>query len=162
MMRTYPEKMEIVRQHQQKAPVQTVPLARALGLNVYHVPNWDSGLSGKIMKSAEYGGDSGYAVFVNQGHHENRRRFTTAHEIAHFILHQDAIGDGITDDGLYRSRLSNAVEAQANRLAADILMPWHLLNTYIDSGTTNVDELARIFRVSPSSMAIRLGVPASA
>ncbi|MDF0603971.1 ImmA/IrrE family metallo-endopeptidase [Psychromarinibacter sp. C21-152] len=159
-MLTYADKMEIVRQHQSGAPVQTVPLAKDLGVNVYHVPDWPGDLSGKIMKSEKHGGKSGYAIYVNQAHHSNRRRFTTAHEIAHFILHQDSIGDGITDDGLYRSRLSNAMEAQANRLAADILMPWHLLNKYIDGGTKSVDKLAGIFKVSESAMSIRLGVPA--
>lgn len=160
MMMTYAEKMEVVRQHQIAAPVQTVPLARALGVNVYHVPSWPDDLSGKIMRSAEYGGTSGYAIFVNKNHHVNRRRFTTAHEIAHYILHPDFIGDGIVDDGLYRSRLSNSMEAQANKLAADILMPWHLLNRHIDAGNSNVDALAKIFQVSPSAMSIRLGVPA--
>lgn len=72
------------------------------------------------MQSTAQGGTSGVAIYVNKGHHVNRRRFTTAHEIAHFILHQDFIGDGIADDGLYRSKLSNAMEAQANKLAADI------------------------------------------
>lgn len=158
-MLTYADKMEIVRRHQVTAPVQTVPLANDLGVNVYHVPNWPVELSGKIMRSTDHGGPSGFAIYVNQAHHLNRRRFTTAHEIAHFILHQDAIGDGITDDGLYRSRLSNAMEAQANKLAADILMPWHLLNPCIDGGNTNVRELARIFQVSESAMSIRLGAP---
>lgn len=159
-MRTYAENMDIVRQHQTAAPVQTVPLARSLGLNVYHVPNWPDGLSGKIMKSATHGGDSGYAIFVNKAHHVNRRRFTTAHEIAHFVLHRNSIGDGIADDGLYRSRLSNAMEAQANKLAADILMPWHLLNSFVESGTTSLSQLAVIFEVSENAMSIRLGVPA--
>ncbi|WP_170387788.1 ImmA/IrrE family metallo-endopeptidase [Ruegeria atlantica] len=161
-MLTYADKMSIVRQHQNDAPVQTVPLAQALGVSVYHVPNWPDDLSGKIMKSEEHGGSSGYAIFVNQAHHKNRRRFTTAHEIAHYILHKDAIGDGITDDGLYRSRLSNWMEAQANQLAADILMPWNLLNNYIGMGITSVTKLASIFEVSPSAMSIRLGVPAQA
>ncbi len=158
-MLTYVEKMEIVRAHQTHAPIQTVPLANSLGVNVYHVPNWPSDLSGKIMRSEAHGGASGYAIYVNKDHHVNRRRFTTAHEIAHFILHQDSIGDGIADDGLYRSRLSNSMEAQANRLAADILMPWELLNLYIDGGETSVDTLADTFQVSTSAMSIRLGVP---
>lgn len=157
MMLTYSDHMNIIRSHQAKAPVQTVPLARALDLEVYHVPNWPDDLSGKIVKSATEGGRSGYAIFVNKTHHINRRRFTTAHEIAHFVLHKDQIGDGIVDDGLYRSRLSNAMEAEANRLAADILMPWHLLNPMIDGGQTNPIELARAFEVSQSAMSIRLG-----
>ena len=96
---------------------------------------------------------------MNKEHHPNRRRFTTAHEIAHYILHESLIGDGIADDGLYRSKLSNQMEAQANKLAADILMPWHLLNPMINNGVTSVQELASRFQVSVSSMSIRLGVP---
>jgi hypothetical protein len=159
-MRTYADNMAIVRRHQSSAPVQTVPLARALGLEVYHVPGWPDDLSGKIMRDPKRGGQSGFAIFVNKDHHSNRRRFTTAHEIAHYILHEGEIGDGIADDALYRSRLSNRMEAEANRLAADILMPWHLLNPLIDGGETSVDRLAKAFQVSPSSMSIRLGVPA--
>ena len=49
---------------------------------------------------------SGYAIFVNKGdRYKTRQRFTIAHKIAHFILHREAIGDGIVDDALYRSGL---------------------------------------------------------
>lgn len=156
---TYPEKLAIVQRHQIAAPVQTVALANELGLRVWHVPNWPDDLSGKIVKSTDQGGPSGYAIYVNGGHHVNRRRFTNAHEIAHFILHSESIGDGIVDDGLYRSRLSNAMEAQANTLAADILMPRLLLNQQIANGKTSVKELAQIFQVSESAMSIRVGAP---
>ncbi|WP_299285338.1 ImmA/IrrE family metallo-endopeptidase [uncultured Tateyamaria sp.] len=158
---TYPEQLSVIQRHQASPPVQTVAIADDLGLKVWHVPNWPDDLSGKIVKSADQGGSSGYAIYVNKGHHINRRRFTTAHEIAHFILHRRFIGDGIVDDGLYRSRLSNAMEAQANKLAADILMPRVLLNQYIASGTTSVAALAEIFQVSESAMSIRVGAPAT-
>lgn len=156
-MLTYPEKLEIIQRHQTAAPVQTVPLAAELGVGVWHVPNWPDDLSGKILKSATHGGASGYAIYVNQNHHVNRRRFTTAHEIAHFVLHEQLIGDGIADDGLYRSRLSNSMEWEANKMAADILMPWHLLNPVITRGVTSASHLARIFQVSESAMSIRVG-----
>lgn len=159
MTLTYPEKMAIIARHQSSLPVQTVPLAQELGLKVWHVPNWPDNLSGKIVRSEEYGGTSGYAVFVNQNHHPNRRRFTTAHEIAHFVLHHDSIGDGIVDDGLYRSTLSNAMEAQANNLAADILMPRAQINQQIANGISSVTELAQRFQVSESAMSIRIGSP---
>ena len=97
---------------------------------------------------------------MNESHHKNRRRFTTAHEIAHFILHSDLIGDGIADVALYRNKLTNAVEAQANKLAADILMPWQLLNQQIENGVNSVLKLAEVFQVSESAMAIRMGSPA--
>ena len=141
------------------AMCSTVPIARALGLEVYKVGGWPNDLSGMIRKDAERGGSSGYAIFVNATHHERRRRFTIAHEIAHFILHDHLIGDGISDDALYRSGLSGAVEAQANRYAADILMPWHLVNAEIESGNDTLPGLARKFNVSQSAMSIRLGVP---
>lgn len=156
---TYPEQLAVIQKHQALAPVQTVALADDLGLKVWHVPNWPDNLSGKIVKSADQGGPAGYAIYVNKGHHINRRRFTTAHEIAHFILHRQFIGDGIVDDGLYRSRLSNSMEAQANKLAADILMPRHLLNQQIANGVTSVKQLADIFQVSESAMSIRVGAP---
>lgn len=156
---TYPEQLTIIQKHQASAPVQTVALADDLGLKVWHVPNWPDDLSGKIVRSVEQGGASGYAIYVNGGHHINRRRFTTAHEIAHFILHSEFIGDGIVDDGLYRSRLSNAMEAQANKMAADILMPRFLINHYVSNGHSSVGQLAQIFQVSESAMSIRLGGP---
>lgn len=153
------EQMEVIRRHQAQAPVQTVPIANDLGLSVYRDDDWPDDVSGMIIKNADLGGHSGYAIIVNAKHHEHRRRFTIAHEVAHYVLHQDLIGDGIQDDALYRSGLSNRQEAQANRLAADILMPWHLINKAIADGVATVPELARLFSVSKSAMSIRLGVP---
>ena len=49
--------------------------------------------------------------------------YTKLYEIAHFLLHREQIGSGISDDVLYRSSLSDQREAEANRLAADMLMP---------------------------------------
>src|SRR3546814_18529596 len=71
-----------------------------------------------------------------------RRRFSIAHEIAYFALHRNLIGDGVTDDAMYRSNLSSAVEVQANRMAAGILMPWHLIREATDKGIDTVERLA--------------------
>jgi hypothetical protein len=155
------EQMAIIRRHQQEPPVNVVPIARDLGLEVYRAHGWPEDQSGVIIK--DNGTPSGYAIFVNAIHPEVRRRFTIAHEIAHFILHRDLIGDGIQDDTLYRSGLSNRVEAQANKLAADILMPRHLIEAVVSAGRVAADDvagLARIFNVSRGAMSIRLlGVP---
>ena len=146
----------IDRHHAGELPIQTIPLANELGLSVYSVPGWPNDLSGMIKKDLNSWG--GFAVYVNRDHPVTRRRFTIAHETAHAILHTDLIGDGIADDALYRSGLSNAVEAQANRLAADILMPRKRVNELIAQGITSVNDLAKTFWVSEQSMAIRLGV----
>lgn len=139
-------------------PVDVTSLARLLGIRVYVAP-WPDNISGKIQRDEKRGGSSGFAIFVNQSHPRTRRRFTISHEIAHYVLHEHKIGDGVFDDALYRSGLPSSFEAEANRLAADILMPWKYLNDAIDKYGPNVDGLARLFDVSRSAMSIRLGVP---
>lgn len=153
-----PDARNIITKHQRCPPIQVVPIAEELGINVYTVKEWPNDLSGKLQKDSN--SDSGFSIYVNANHPDVRKRFTIAHEIAHFILHRDLIeGDELIDDALYRSGLSNAVEAAANSTAADILMPWHLINEAINSGINSVEELAAKFNVSNSSMSIRLGVP---
>lgn len=155
------EQMNIIEKYQQSAPVQTVPIAKELGVSVYRAPDWDNDISGMIIADKEMGGKSGYAIFVNGQHPEVRRRFTIAHEIAHFILHPHLIGDGIVEDALLRAEgLSNQVETQANQMAADILMPWHLISAYQNRGAKTVTILANTFNVSRDAMSIRLlGIP---
>lgn len=150
---------DVIAKFQKSVPIQVIPIAKELGLNVYSVDNWDDSISGMIIRDTERGGESGYAVYVNSKHAETRRRFTIAHEIAHFVLHRSLIGDGVQDDALYRSKLSSAVEAEANRYAANLLMPWGLINAEIAKGNNTVAGLAQSFNVSKSSMSIRLGVP---
>lgn len=149
---------EVIRHHQNKSPVDVVGIAHDLGINVYTAIG-SKNLSGKIIKDHRLGGSSGYAIFVNVSDPPLRQRFTIAHEIAHFLLHKDEIGDGIVEDALYRSGLSNHQEIEANKLAADILMPWHLINLALNESFPNIQDLADHFQVSQSAMSIRLGVP---
>jgi len=79
------------------------------------------------------------------------------------LLHRDQIGSGITDDALYRSALSDRREAEANRIAADILMPQPLVDEWLDrSDLLGVDDkltyLREHFEVSEAAMRIRLGL----
>ena len=67
-------------------------------------------------------------------------------------------GDGITDNGLLRSNLSSEIEIAANRLAADIIMPWHLISHALKNGREN-NELAKVLKVSNGAMSIRLETP---
>ena len=147
-----------IRKYQMAPPVKVVNIAKDLGVYIYEAEEDTDLLSGKICKDPESGGPSGYAIYVNANHVRERKRFTIAHELAHFILHKDQIGDGIVENALYRSGLSNELEAEANKLAADVLMPWHLINIELDN-TQNINELAKKFEVSQIAMAIRLGMP---
>lgn len=153
------EQLDLIKKHQTKCPVQTISIAAALKLKVFKSAKgmWPNNFSGMIRRSKN--DLNSYEIYTNGDHHIHRRRFTIAHEIAHYVLHKDYIGDGITEDALYRSGLSTNMEIQANRLAADILMPWHLLDEKLDNGVSDIEELAELFEVSKSSMSIRMRVP---
>ncbi|MEO1139696.1 MAG: ImmA/IrrE family metallo-endopeptidase [Pseudomonadota bacterium] len=152
---------------QQKATIaqfqngDTVPigaLARSLGLRI-KVANLGPGKSGQISRD-----DEGYVIKVNRFETKERQRFTIAHEIAHFLLHREIIDsspDGIVDTVLYRSGAPENVEYEANRLAADILMPRRSVERRLRELGGRVTELAievlaRDFKVSKGAMEIRL------
>lgn len=145
---------EVIENHQRSYPIKVAALARDLGLAVREVDMADD-VSGSLKKE----GDS-WIIRVNRRHAKVRQRFTVAHEIAHFLLHRDKISQGLTDDTFYRSSLSDNVEREANRLAADILMPWHLVRLAAERGARDPQSLASEFGVSEAAMAIRLGLPA--
>ncbi len=110
-------------------------------------------MSGCIRKNE----NGKYDIFLRKADSDTRHRFTAAHELAHFLLHRDAIGDGINDDALYRSSLSTSQEVEANKLAADILMPFDKIYALLDSGT-RMRDLPGVFNVSVAAMCYRLGV----
>jgi Zn-dependent peptidase ImmA (M78 family) len=149
------EQDKIIKAHQKNAPVRVVALAKDLGLSVFELTTFPDDLSGMIKKTDV----DKYAIYVNGLHHVNRKRFTVAHEIAHFLLHKDYIGDGILDDALYRSGLGSDIETEANALAAKILLPDSLLAKE-PLRKMSIRDLAEKFEVSEASMGIRLGEPA--
>lgn len=143
---------------QQNLPVKLSAIAQSFGLKLIS-STLPAGISGEIRPN----GSSGYAIKVNRHDSARRQRFTIAHEIAHFLLHRDQIGDGISDDALYRSNLSDIREAEANRLAADILMPANAVQAEVALARQQQVEdivayLAGRFEVSEAAMKIRLGL----
>lgn len=154
------EQSDLIKEHVSQVPVPIGTLAKALGLRVLK-STFPPKISGQIAPNAET--PSGFEIKVNRYDSPERQRFTIAHEIAHFLLHQDRIGTGITDNVLYRSNLSDRLEAEANRLAADLLMPKEQIRAELASRGLTASEdaaevLAEVFRVSLPAMRIRLGV----
>jgi Zn-dependent peptidase ImmA (M78 family) len=144
-----------IRRLQIKVPVDIVGIAKVLGLQVYESHALPEGIAGKIFRDREHGGQGGYSIVVRGADPYVRKRFTVAHEIAHYLLHKHLFyGDELVDNALYRSQLSGKLEAQANALAADLLMPWHLLSPMI--GNSSSLDLAQQFEVSEQAMKIRL------
>lgn len=149
-----PEIRDILIRHQQAAPVKVGALAGELGLRVLR-SDLPPGISGKLSREE----DGSWVIRVNRHDPKVRQRFTIAHEVAHFLLHRDEIKNGITDDTFYRSGLSERREWEANRLAADILMPWNLVRSIATEGRASALELAKALEVSEAAMNIRLGNP---
>jgi IrrE N-terminal-like domain len=144
---------------QNNGPVPIGAIALSLGLTV-RLSTLPVGVSGEIRPDPNT--ESGFAIKVNRHEAKERQRFTLAHEIAHFLLHKDSIKDGLSDDVLYRSSLSNRKEAEANRLAADILMPVVLVQEWMkqfpDSKIElHIDDIAKYLEVSKLALGFRIG-----
>lgn len=146
---------ETIADHQDVAPVRLSELAKAFGVPV-KAATLAPGISGEIRPN-----ENGFVIRINRHDPPKRQRFSVAHELAHFLLHSDQIGAGISDDVLYRSSLSDRREAQANRLAADILMPDDLVRQQVEAAHEKgvgdlVLFLAEEFAVSEAAMRIKL------
>lgn len=149
-------------------PVRVDKVAKSLAVKVRYSP-LDEDLSGMIFYK-----DDVAIIGVNSRHHVNRQRFTIAHELGHFRMHNDVLRHGAHVDKFITmlNRDSNSakgvvsIEVEANQFAAALLMPKSLIVSYMDEkglsyGTVPdedaIDEMARAFKVSETAMAIRVG-----
>ena len=93
-----------------------------------------------------------------------RRRFTIAHEVGHWQLHKDDIADLVvtrTHDYVPAAREKAKTpeeirEREANRFAAELLMPEDRVHAAVDVHGADVVAQAERFNVSALSMAWRL------
>lgn len=109
--------------------------------------------------------DGAYLISVQALDHPNRKRFTAAHELGHYLFHRDLLGDGIDDSKMYRSEnigkyfntnIKPRHETEANRFAAVVLMPKNMILERHAALDGSLRDLAREFSVSPAAMRIRL------
>ena len=149
---------QIIARHQKEAPVDVVKIAEDLGVHVWEMEYMSPDVSGKLFRDMLNGGSSGFSIIVRKSDSAARKRFTIAHEIAHFVLHKDKLDGGIVDDAMYRSGLGSREETEANRLAADILMPYSLIQKLVRDGYKSAAELAAKLGVSKTAIGIRLGL----
>ena len=140
-----------------ESPVDIYRLCRDIGVPTEKKPDMRNSLSGYILREP---GDK-FKIFYNGGHPKTRQRFTVAHELAHYLLHKDKLGDEYPENVLLRGGLPNELEVEANQLGAEILMPNEAIDNYTadNNGAMSIPELAEIFHVSTEAMSIRLGIP---
>lgn len=134
-------------------PVDVIALAKAFGCEVRDIP-MKFGMSGAITKM-----NGVYRLYANGNEPETRRRFTYAHELAHFLLHKEDIGEGIDENIMFRSQLHNHKEVEANKLAAEILMPQEMVDELAETRQYGINKLASKFGVSRQALLVRLGIP---
>ena len=147
--------LDVVRRHQSTIPVDVWAIARDLGIEVRDVPMPDH-ISGKIKNLG--GSPEHFSIWLNASHHINRKRFTLAHELAHYLLHRNEFVE-IVDNTMFRQdggTLDSAKERQANQLAANILMPYPRIKEHRRQTRADLNDLARIFGVSLDAMRIRM------
>jgi Zn-dependent peptidase ImmA (M78 family) len=100
-------------------PVDPARIAHAMGIRVIDAV-LDPDVDGAIRKDK----DDDAVIYLNYGTAPNRKRFTCAHEIGHFVHHAES-GDFEFID--YRGFLSSTgrlpEERYANAFAASLLMP---------------------------------------
>lgn len=144
--------------NQSRPPVRIERIAKDLGVEL-RSGNLDD-VSGVLVRR----GDAA-VIGVNSTQSPQRQRFTIAHELGHFLLHE-----GITNhvDRSYRvnyrsaesSQATNVEEIEANFFAAAVLMPKHMLDAEnaelaLDNDSM-VGALAKQFQVSRLAMSLRL------
>lgn len=153
--------LEIVKEYKRNAPVSVPGLVRALGLDVDETVFLFPELAGLIERRP----NGAYRIVVNARDSEPRKRFTIAHELGHYLLHRDLIGNGTDDNRAYRSvagsqfynsKLTQAHETEANRFAAGLLMPADLVRSTFAKHGGKIDAIASDFGVSRSAMVYRL------
>lgn len=140
-------------------PVKLGAIAARLGVKVL-LSTLPRGISGRIGQE-----DGDFVIRINRHEAEHRQRFTLAHELAHFLLHRDRI---VAEGGWSENVLLRApnqpieVDQEATRLALDLIMPLGPLaeaaKQYAGAtmGGEVIEDLARLFRVSPAFMLVRL------
>ena len=143
-----------------QAPVPVDEVARHLGIQVDEADLGEE-CSGMLVREEDYA-----VIGVNVNHHEHRKRFTIAHEIAHYMLHG---GEAYIDRPLHIDlRAADAgsgtqqEETEANQFAAALLMPADQVRAAVaeqpfdPAQDDELPNLAQRFKVSPQAMTTRL------
>ena len=145
------------------APVPVAGIAKALGVEVQETPAEDE-LSGFLYRDQK----KPALIGVNANHPPNRRSFTVAHELGHYLLHdfRDVHVDRefkvwLRSDA--SSKGTDIEEKEANLFAAELLMPARFVARDVERIDTIdlldeevLQELAAKYGVSLQAMTFRL------
>lgn len=151
--------LDIHQRHTQKLPVNVYGLAGDLGLRVSTHNIAESGRMQLICGT--------WCILINIHLTPAQQKFTLAHMIGHYLLHRDLMENGLHIDKLFGDEaktnpsypLEPKHDEQANRIAADILMPAPLMREH---KALPLKELSAKFGIPEQPLKIRrehLGLP---
>lgn len=111
-------------------------------------------------------------VLVQKEHGKERKRFSLAHELGHFVLNSSPKGVHLDKHTYFRSNLSSTgtdtEEKKANRFAAELLMPSNILLEILvedmpdlidaeeEDSLEELKKLAAKFEVSVAALTIKI------
>jgi Zn-dependent peptidase ImmA (M78 family) len=140
-------------------------IAKSLGVQISEI-DLGADISGMLVIN-----DKDAVIAINPMQSPERKRFTIAHELGHFVLHKENNNSVFVDRDFivkYRSNkpyseLEVRQEQEANAFAAAILMPQELVMTELarndlqaQSESELIDTLSNLFNVSVPAMTYRL------
>jgi len=131
--------------------IDIVKIAKSKGVeNIFDVP-WEllEGNSGKIQAKD----NNKFDIWLNQSDSRYRKRFTVAHELGHLLAgHMN----GCDVQGRNPNSPTNQCEKIADAYAAELIMPYFILEALWKIGVRRTDDFAKIFEVSEVAMQYRL------
>lgn len=149
-----------------KPPVSVEDIAKNLGLDVIAY-NLGDDISGTLVVENKKG-----FIGYNPSHSRVRQRFTIAHELGHFLLHNHSSSGKlfVDKDFLVKYRSANNYttlelrhEQEANAFAAALLMPKEFVHKELSKKSSSdlpelelIECLAKVFDVSIPAMTYRL------
>jgi Zn-dependent peptidase ImmA (M78 family) len=156
--------MNILQEHNiNTVPIQIDQLIEKRNLTIKY-SDLGEGVSGVLLIRDEVG-----VIGINKLDSEVRKRFTKAHELAHFELHRNNKALFIDKKGftvLFRDNNSKTgefkIEQEANAFAAAILMPEKYIIEEVQKNNYDLFEdaciikLAKKFEVSTTAMTYRI------
>lgn len=129
-------------------------IAFRYGLRVRH--GGLRGARGRLVPSAS--GAKGIVRVGEDANTEEQRRFVIAHELGHHLLHVSRGKTSVCLEGDFVRYGDVDNETDANRFAAELLMPQKLFEPHCDVKTPSfkhIEKLALVFKTTFTSAAIR-------
>lgn len=136
-----------------KLPINIMEIAKNIGLKILQSDFRDESISGLIIpKNKE--------IHIARKDSYERKRFSIAHEIGHYVLHYNFGRDAENKEYVsYRNSYSSLgfsiKEIEANHFATALLMPEYELKK-IWKEEKDLENIARIMEVSIMALSIRL------